>query len=158
MLRKLLTNGVLLGLMFFAAVYTVARSLFAPDVLIVLLNGMFVGAGICFLIAFYRLIFDAVRGAGPYDRVRQMALSMSVIWAAVSIGIFTSVYGRAIGIYTSTPEATPIARYIAIVGGVLQVSAPDVGLPLFASRDRKLLLVAIAAGIVVAIVVIALQT
>jgi|WetSurMetagenome_2_1015567.scaffolds.fasta_scaffold542253_2 hypothetical protein len=141
-----------------AALYAILQIVLGLDDFIILLNGAFVGAGITYIIAFSDILRDAVTGKGPYDRVRQMALGMIIVWCALVVGIIASVYGRASGRYMSYSELTPMSRYLAIVGGIVQITAPDIGQGLFYGRDRRLLIFALGVGIIVALVLILVQT
>ncbi len=160
MFKGILTNRVIYAAIAVAAFYVIMRAIVGLDDLIILLNGAFIGAGLTYIIAFSDILKDAVVGRGPYDRVRQMALGMIIVWVAVTLGIASSIYGRASGAYIVTSEITPISRYLAIVGGVVQITAPDIGYGqgFFFGRDRRLLLFGLVTGIVAAIAVIILQT
>lgn len=158
MLKAIATSRVVIFTALVTALYLALRSVIGLDNFIILLNGVFVGAGVSFMIAFADLFGYALMTREPYSRVQQMALSMIIIWAAVTVGIASSIWGRATGQYITLSELTPIARYLAIVGGIAQITSPDVGQPLLFGRDRKLLLFAVLAGIVVAVVLIGVQT
>lgn len=158
MLKTIFVSRVLYATLAAAALYMAMRVTLGLDNMIVILNGAFVGAGFTYVIAFSDILQDAILSRGPYDRVRQMALGMIIVWCAVSIGIASSIYGRAIGSYISLTELTPLSRYLAIVGGIVQITAPDLGFGFFYGRDRRLLIFALLTGIVVAVVLILLQT
>jgi hypothetical protein len=125
---------------------------------IIVMNGAFIGAGVAFIVAFYDLFEDAILTRGAYDRVRQMALSMLIIWLALALGTASSIYGIVSGGYVQLSEFAALSRYLAILGGVAQITSPDVGQPLLYGRDRKLLLFAIVLGIVASIFLIVIQT
>lgn len=158
MLKSLTTSRIIIGAIAAAAIYMVLRVSLGIDNTIILLNGAFIGAGISYVIAFRSILLDAVIPKGPYDRVRQMALGMLIVWLAVTAGIAASIYSRSTGALVSYSELTPIERYLAIVGGAVQVTAPDFGLGMFYGIDRRLLVFAIAAGSAVAAIMIVMQT
>lgn len=158
MLRKLLISKVLYAGLAIAALYVGLHATLGLTRFVILMNGAFIGACIAFIIAFYDLFEDAILTRGEYDRVRQMALSMLIIWLALAFGTASSIYGIMTGGYVQLSEFAAISRYLAIVGGVAQITSPDVGQSLFFGRDRKLLLFAIITGIVASIILIAIQT
>lgn len=158
MFKGLMASRVIVAGIAAAAIYVALRYTLGLDNFIVILNGAFIGAGITYIVAFSDILRDAVFGHGPYDRVRQMALGMLIVWAAVAVAIVGSIWGRATGIVIQSSELTPIARYLSILGGMVQITAPDYGLGVLYGRDRKLLLLSFAAGIVVAIALIMAQT
>lgn len=158
MLKSLEINRVLAGAGVSIGVFIILQALLGINLFVVVLNGAFIGAGIAYAVAFSDILRDAIFGHGPYDRVRQMALGMMIVWVAVTVSIVASIYDRATGTYVALSEWTPVARYLAIVGGAVQITAPDVGMGFFYGRDRRLLFFAVGAGIVVAIVLVLLQT
>lgn len=158
MLKGIISSGVVIGAVLFAALYAILRVVLGLDAVIILFNGAFIGAGITFMIAFYRLFLDAIVGNGEYDRVRQMAVSMIVIWAAVSCLIIASITVRIQGAPVNLVEWSAAGRYLAVMGGIAQVTSPDVGEPLFQSRDHKLLIFAVIVGTLVAVALMVLQT
>lgn len=158
MFKRVEVNRVLLWGVILALLYVTGRFTLGTENLIIALNGAFVGAVIAYMVAFSDILRDAVFGHGPYDRVRQMALGFMLVWVAVMLGVFSSVYARSTLNNVPFNEMTPIARYLAIVGGVVQITAPDFGMGLLYGRDRRLLVIAISAGILAALTVIVLQT
>jgi hypothetical protein len=133
------------------------RGWLGPDRTIVMLNGLFAGSMVAIVVAYHRLIWFAMLGRGEYDRVRQMTLGFAVCWAAVCVGVANSVMLRASGGYVPTSELTAVARYLAIIAAILQVTAPDFGLGLFHGRDRRVLWTGGTLGLISAALVIALQ-
>jgi hypothetical protein len=140
-----------------AGLYAILRGILSTEELIILLNGLFAGAITGVAVAYGPLIWYAVLGRQPYDRVWQMTLGFAILWLAVCVGVANSVFFRATGADIPYSELTPIARYLAIVAACVQVTAPDFGLGIFHGRDRKVLWTATALGLLVAVVVIAMQ-
>lgn len=140
-----------------AAFYGVLRLLLNPDQLIVILNGLFTGSIAAVLVAYGPLIWYAICGKQPYDRVWQMTLGFAILWAAVCVGVSNSIFIRTTGDALPANDLTPIARYMAIIAACVQVTAPDFGLGIFHGRDRKVLWSAITMGLLVAAIIIIVQ-
>lgn len=158
MLKVLQSNKVLPIALLTAAVYVVLRVSLGLNSFIILLNGLFVGSMLTVAVAYSNIVIASIVGDGKYDRVRQMALSIAIAWAAIMIGVLSSVIGRANGSYISLTDYTPISRYLAIVAAIMQVTAPDLGEGLFFGRDRRLLYIGVTTGAIVAIAVILFQS
>jgi hypothetical protein len=122
--------------------------------LTILLNGIFAGTMAAITVAYWRLLWNAVLGIRPYDRVRQMTLGFALCWAAYILGVLISIYFRSAGIDVNSSLLTAASRYVAIIAAMLQVTAPDFGLGLFHGRDRKVLATGVTVGLIVAIIVV----
>lgn len=133
------------------------RGWLGPDRTIVMLNGLFAGSMVAIVVAYHRLIWFALLGRGEYDRVRQMTLGFAACWAAVCVGVANSIWLRAQGGYIPTSELTAVARYLAIIAAMLQVTAPDFGLGLFHGRDRRVLWTGATLGLLAAALTITFQ-
>lgn len=125
--------------------------------LLVLLNGVFAGTMAAVTVAYWRLLWNAVLGIRPYDRVRQMTLGFALCWAAYIISVLSSIYFQSTGLDINSSLFIAGSRYLAIIAAVLQVTAPDFGLGLFHGRDRKVLATGVVVGIIVAFVVVFAQ-
>lgn len=145
--------GVFVTLLFFLLIHLTLPS----GVLIGVLNGVFTGAMAALVVAYWRLLWNAVRGIRPYDRVRQMTLGFATCWIAYGIGVLVSVYLQSSGFDQRASTMVAFSRYMAILAAVLQVTAPDFGLGLFHGRDRKTLWTGIVVGLVVASAVTLMQ-
>jgi hypothetical protein len=130
-----------------------------PVHLVVILNSVLIGMLMSVAVAYSRLIWDALSGKGEWDRVRQMAIGIAILWMAYTLSTVNSVFVRAGLSYSmGDPSFITIAsRYGAIVAAVLQITAPDLGNPLFYGRDRKLLWLSFSVGAVTALAVLLLQ-
>ena len=130
---------------------------FPLNTLIVILNGILTGCGFAVAIIFWRLIVDAIQGVRPYSDVRQMAISIVILWVVVGLSVTASIQLRSSGIETTPLVTTALARYGAIVAAVLQVTVPDYGLGVFYGRERKLLWGAMLTGVLAAALAIGMQ-
>lgn len=151
-------NRVIAAIVAASALFTLLVAFIPMPRLIVILNGGLAGTMGAVVVAYWRLLWNAVLGIRPYDRVRQMTLGFAMCWAAYILVVMISVYLRSSGAEINSSALTAASRYVAIIAAVLQVSAPDFGLGLFHGRDRKVLLTSVVVGFVVAIVITFAQT
>lgn len=150
-------NRVLLAAAGALALFALLVSIVPMGELIIALNGVFAGAMAAITVAYWRLLWNALLGIRPYDRVRQMTLGFAMCWAAYILGVAISIYFRSSGVDVNSSILTAASRYVAIIAAVLQVTAPDFGLGLFHGRDRKILVTGIVVGFVTAVIVIFTQ-
>jgi hypothetical protein len=107
--------------------------------LIIVLNGVFAGSMVAICVAYHQLIIGAALGVGEYNRVRQMTIGFAVMWTVICLSAVGSIYARSKGAELTAPLLTALIRYLAIIGAVMQITAPDFGLGPFHGRDRKTL-------------------
>lgn len=147
-LRSSFTSHVIVGGLGFA----VLASTFTLDSLIVMLNGLFVGSIVSLLVAFGPLIWSLFRGKQQATRAQELALGFFALWIAYILTAYVSVWTRSIGEATANPSyMSALSRYIAVYAAVRQVTAPDYGLGFIYGRDRKILLIAMGLGLLVAV-------
>lgn len=151
-------NRVIVSILAAAALFALLLAATPLPRFIIVLNGIFAGAMAAVTVAYWRLMWNAVLGIRPYDRVRQMTLGFALGWAAYGLSVMVSVYLRSAGAEINTSVLTAASRYVAIIAAMLQVTAPDFGLGLFHGRDRKVLFTSIAVGLAVAVVIMLVQT
>jgi hypothetical protein len=133
-------------------------AVFVPlDELVILFNGVFVGAMTAVAVAYWRLVWNSLMGVSPYDRVEQMTLGFFFCWVAYCIAVSGSIYYHSAGIASNATFMTALSRYVAIIAAILQVSAPDFGLGIFHGRDRKTLWLGTSLGLIIGLLVIWLQ-
>ena len=143
-----------------AIVFFLVINMFEAETLIYIMNSAFAGAMVAILVAYWRLVWNALAGIRPYDRVRQMTLGFFLCWVAYCISVFTSIYFRSADLSgaATTSIWTVMGRYIAIFAAVLQVTAPDFGLGIFHGRDRKTLWTGLTLGTVFGVLVFFAQS
>ena len=147
-LRSSFTSHIVVG----AIGFGILASTFTLDSLIVMLNGLFAGSLVSLLVAFGPLIWTLFRGKEPTSRAQELALGFFSLWIAYVLTAYVSVWTRSIGEATSNPSyMSALSRYIAVYAAVRQVTAPDYGLGFIYGRDRKILIAALALGLLVAI-------
>lgn len=151
--NKILYIGASLVALFFVLKWT-----FSPADLIILLNSLFVGSMVSIAVAYHELVWQAIRGDGIYDRIRQMTLGFALCWLAIILGVITSIYVKIADIPNPPYTTVAMARYVAIIAAMLQVTAPDFGLGLFHGRDRKVMTASIGFGLITAFVLIMAQS
>lgn len=147
-------NRVIMATILAVAVFALLAFLAPVSELVVVLNGVFAGTMAAVTVAYWRLMWNAVLGIRPYDRVRQMTLGFALCWLAYILGVAISIYFRSAGVDVNSSLLTAASRYVAIIAAVLQVTAPDFGLGLFHGRDRKVLATGVIIGFIVAVAVI----
>jgi hypothetical protein len=122
--------------------------------LLVLLNGVLAGCMAAIIVAYGKLMWNALTGVHGYDRVRQMTLGFFLCWTCVATSLLASIYVRAADIPAPALLIVCVGRFLAITAAVLQVTAPDFGLGLFHGRDRKVLTASVIIGLLVAVAVV----
>jgi hypothetical protein len=111
---------------------------------ITVLNGLYVGSMFGIIFAYWRLIIATIVGHPPFDRARQYALSVFILWGALNCFIFGSVWSKSAGVDTHVYFYSIVGRYGGILAAWLQVTAPGFGEGFFHGRDRKVLWIAVA--------------
>jgi hypothetical protein len=147
----------MIGILALATVFFGLVTYVPPMTLIILLNGLFIGAVASVFVAYHELILGSIFGVEKYNRVQQMTVSFFVMWSVLAFSACLSAYNRSIDWPLAVPTGTVALRYLSIIAAILQVTAPDFGLGLFHGRDRKMLWVASLTGIIVAIAAIFFQ-
>jgi hypothetical protein len=119
---------------------------------ITILIGVFFGISFAVLIVYLPLIIYTIRH-NIFDRVSQLSIGVGLIWLALVsqrvLAMYNRFYGSAEGAANS--PYTEFNIFLAIVGGVLFVSAPgyDNKLPRFAGSNRELMIIlGITGGII----------
>lgn len=125
--------------------------------LIVILNGVFIGAAFAIMVTYWKLLWFALLGVRPYDRVRQMTLGFFLCWIAFALTVSASVWLRSANYGVNSTILAAAALYTAIFAAVLQVTAPDFGFGIFYGRDRKALWTGVVGGLLLALGAIYLQ-
>lgn len=135
-----------------AVIFAWLRYFFQPDELMIILNGVFVGSVFSFGVALYPLVRDIVRGNTADIDVGWFTIGLFVIVASVIISAVTSSVARASNevILSTITTLSPLARYLAIVGLLTIIYAPDAGKSFFYGRDRKIVIASIVLGLTVA--------
>jgi hypothetical protein len=157
-MKHLALSRVVLASFGLAALFFVLFYSLRPDNLIILLNSVFIGSMVSVVVAYHELIWQAIRGDGVYDRIRQMTLGFALTWVVIVIGASTSIYIRLADLPATAYTSVAIMRYLSIIAALLQVTAPDFGLGLFHGRDRKILTASLGFGLITAMVFIVLQS
>lgn len=141
----------------YAGLFALFRALLSASELIIVLNGLFIGAIASLVVAFSPLTFSAVAGRLKYADVAQMTLGAALMWIGVTISVLVSIFLQASGALTYDLTLTALARYTVIAGALMIVYAPDFGFGVFHGRDRKVAVVAMLVGLAVAACVVCMQ-
>ena len=151
-INRVMIGAALATVGFFALYFTMTT-----EHMVVLMNGLFAGSIAAIVVAYWKLLWNAVLGIRPYDRVRQMTLGFALCWFAFCLLIWSSIYLVSAGAPVNSTIFGLAGRYVAIIAAVLQVTAPDFGLGIFHGRDRKVLTAGLITGFLVALATILLQ-
>ncbi len=151
-------NKIVLAVAASCLVFLALYATLSPRVMLVLMNGLFVGAMVGVSVTFGQLLWAAIMGHRPYDRVRQMTLGMATHWLATTLLIASSIMLVSADGGQQSTFLGLAGRYLAIIAATLKVTAPDLGLGFFYGRDRKLLVAGLILGGLAAVAVIAIQT
>lgn len=151
---EIITNRVLVGSAGFLLVLWAMLHAVSPERLLILMNGALAGCGAAIMVAYGPLLWNALWGVRPYDRVRQMTLGFFLCWASLGTSLIASIYVRAADLPVPTLTIVCVGRALAIIAAVLQVTAPDFGLGIFHGRDRKVLSAGIVIGVIVAVLAV----
>ena len=152
-MNRVVIASAVAAVAFFALYYSLPT-----EHMVILMNGLFAGSIAGIIVAYWRLLLNAVMGVKPYDRVQQMTLGFAGAWLALCLLIWSSVWLVSTGSAANTTFFGLAGRFTAIIAAVLQVTAPDFGLGLFHGRDRKVLTASLSVGFLVALAVILLQS
>lgn len=124
---------------------------------VTVLNGAFFGSSVSLVIAYWSLVKGIMFERRGFDRVDQAGLGFFLIWVAYLIAVGLSIYYRSSTYGAHAFVASAVSRYVAIVGTILLVTAPDFGKNPLYGRDRKVLFLGLLIGTVCAIGSIFLQ-
>ena len=91
---NLALNKLILSSLAAIVFFLVVINMFEVETLIYIMNSTFAGAMVALLVAYWRIVWNALAGVRPYDRVRQMTLGFVLCWVAYCISVFTSIYFR----------------------------------------------------------------
>lgn len=158
-LPKMTGPNLLFALIVTCVLYAALYQALPAPASIVVLNGVFAAATVSVFWGYAPLFFDVLRNWRAYDRVAHYVLGVFVLWGAVIVGASNSIFLRA----TLQPEEIPttvltaLARFLAILAAVIQVTAPDFGEGILYGRDRRRLWTGVLIGLAAGIVVLYLQ-
>ena len=147
--------GTMLATIFFGLAVIIPTPTF-----IIVLNGAYIGTMFAITIAYGELMTQSIFGYGDrrkYDDIRQMVIGLFLTWLAYGMSVSSSVYLRAADQSGQALVFTAAGRYVAIIGAIMQITAPNLGEPVFSGRDRKLLWAGVAAGLLLASILIFMQ-
>jgi hypothetical protein len=144
-------NQVVLSIFGLAALFCAGRLVIDLPHFIILLNGIYAGTLAAIVVAYWKILSHSVLGTSPYNRVRQMTLGFFAGHMAFALTVAVSVWLRSAALDVNNTTMTALARYVAIIAGVLQVTAPDFGLGIFHGRERRTLYASMIVGLTVAV-------
>lgn len=162
MVKKLVRSrvawvGLAVTVIYFILAFTVPRLyLFSA------LNGMYMGVMVSVVITFWPLFWRSSRQF-PFDRTAHLSMGIGLVWISLTLSRALSMYNR-----FAYPEAAiysrilnnPVTGYVgvlAIMGGILHVTGAGMDADGHWIRGRKLLLVSMLIGLIVAVAAVAFQ-
>lgn len=151
--RASLTNLALLA----TVVYLLGAWLIPPRYFIEILNGLFLGLVASVTIVFFPLFIRAIQTKN-FDRVSQLTIGIMLTWFSLIVSRSLNTAGRIGGDIATIANSqfVSVAAYLAIIGGILHITAP--GMVEDRLRyNRGLLVLSGVIGAAVAVVAIYLQ-
>jgi hypothetical protein len=148
-MKRLVSNMTTAKLLIWAVIasilFLIAKIFIPNPPLINLLNGIFFGVSVAVAIVYSPLIRYSLT-YNKFDRVSQLSIGIGLIWVSMAFQRLWAGYNRFFGSPLNAANSTETALivYIAILGGILFVSAPgyaDTQPPVFGGENRKLLLI-----------------
>lgn len=154
--RLLQQSGLLNAALAALGLYLLSIIIVPAHVLIPILNGIFLGLVGAVTVVFFPLFWRSIRQK-RFDRVAQLTIGIILTWASLILSRSASTINRIVGpeAVTNTHLVT-LAAYLAILGGVLHVTAPGM-LEDKLRYNRGLLALSLLIGGVIAGVAIYLQ-
>lgn len=148
-----LAFGALLAGLVFAVL-----AIFVPtNILLPVMNSICLGVVGAVTIVFAPLIARLFRDK-EFDRVSQLIAGMLLMWLSLLGSRFTSLYVSITGnVDIVNSPVIAFLAYLAIIGGVLHISAPGI-VDKEWKYNRKTLRGAIAVGVIIAVIAIYAQT
>lgn len=170
MRKNLLRNEPLIGGLVIACLYLAIAYFVRPARMIELLNGAYIGVVVTVVLVYWRTGVAAILGVGRYGRVQRFALGCALQWLAFTmlrgLSAFMLSFDNMGWIRESHLVAIPVL--MAVVAGVMQVTAPGMGpdpedldqspSQFVHGRDGPMLLLAVTLGLIVACIVIAFES
>lgn len=150
--RKLVSFALMAAALYFVLLLTVPAGLLTE-----VFNGVFLGIVGTVTVVFFPLFVRSIRKR-EFDRVSQMTIGIMLTWVSLilSRSISTAVNAAGPELRTQAAPLIALAAYVAIIGGILHVTAP--GMVENEWRyNKRLLATGVIVGLIVAAVTIAVQ-
>lgn len=134
--------------------FAIAALVLKADDLVDVCNGMFLGVFVTLCMVYWRTGMDAVRGHGPYSRVQHFALGCAFVWISFAglrtIGVLAIHWPQ---MFDWMRSSYPLAfiEWIAIFGGIMQITAPGMKSGYMHGRDSRWLFCALLLGALVSV-------
>lgn len=155
--RLLTASGFANAALLATALYVLALVALPTRVFVEVLNGLFLGMVVAVTVVFFPLFVRAI-SQRKFDRVAQLTIGIILTWLSLIISRSVNAMGKVLGnteVLATSPMVT-LAAYLAILGGVLHVTAPGM-LDDRLRYNKSLLLFAGALGLTIALIMIYLQ-
>lgn len=157
--KFVLENYIFTFIAVITAVFLLAYNYIADSYFLLILNSLYLGCIVSTIFIYGYFFFHTLFNLGTYSRERQFTISVGLQHLAyILIVTYSATYRRPEG-----SESVPVdwqillSRYVIIIATTLQVFSPDMGQSLFYGVNRKVLLVSMAIGFVIAVFVMLIQ-
>lgn len=150
--RKLLAFTVIA-----VGVYLLMAALIPSQLLVQVLNGIFLGLVSAVSIVFFPLFWRAITHRS-FDDVAQLTIGIVLAWSSLIISRSTSVFGQITNTTSGLSNSAPVAfaTYLAILAAILHITAPG----MVESKlvyNRAILALGLAVGVVISCITIIIQ-
>lgn len=151
MTKNLINRKVALTALALFVAYSAAYWIFTPLYLIEVLSSLFMGTLAAGAVVYSKLLIDAFTSQTPLNHVRQMTLGIMCGWLAKALVV----------VYVSRElrddYATGAIVALALLSGVLQTTAANLGDDGLRIKDARILHIALGLGLAVAAATIIIQ-
>ena len=159
---KITTPKLLVWAVFLTLIFLLINNFVDSRILISVLNGIFFGISAAVLIVYSPLIHYTITN-NVFDRISQLCIGIGLVWLSMVAQRGWSMYNRFFGNINATANSpfTGFIVFVAILGGVLFVSAPGYNnsLPRFAGKNREMLTwFAVIGGLITGVMYYYMQT
>jgi hypothetical protein len=139
-----------------AAIYLVAANTVPSNVLVQVLNGLFIGFSVAVTVVFAPLFWRALREP-EFDDISQLTIGMGLMWVSIWISRALNAYGQTKG-FASVINSPVVgfSAYLGVVGLMLHITAPGMVRDRWV-YNRRIVYAAVAGGFLIAAAVIWIQ-
>jgi hypothetical protein len=157
---KLRINGALVYAAFLAYLFSLVYQFGGLQRLIIVMNAFCFGVFVSLTVLYIKYLYYLIKHDSTWNHYKHFAVATSLAWCAIFAMIAASVQRHSGTNYniSSTLFLDIAGRYLAIIGGTMQIFAPGQGTDSFYGVDRRTLIISSAIGLGVAFFIIAMQS
>jgi hypothetical protein len=156
-MTRLTRSTLLIAAVAALGVYLLLASLMSTDLLVEVMNGLFLGMAVVVTVVFFPLIKRAL-AQREFDRVAQLTVGIVLSWVSMLLSRSVNTYGKIFDVPGKAAGSwlVAVAAYLAILSGILHITAPGM-VDDRLKYNKGFLALAAALGAVAAAVAIWLQ-